>query len=394
MLKRREIAQHQALYPIPLYLSPNLDCTCFPLFRPLPSSSYLLIPFWYIANYPFTIPAYIKMAERDWKNQLTHILERLSLLEEKYDGLGQDMLSYLDGLYYSNGLTYWEYIHLESLLGLQMPRTPFKDEVIFITYHQITELMFKLVKQEITALTENLGEESEWLSKENWYKRLDRAINYFKHLCNSFDIMLTGMDSEELRKFRMALLPASGFQSVQFRHIEIMSTSLFNLIHGKQASEEPGSIEQFYDHIYWKKGGIDLDTGKKTITLKAFEAKYDDSLIQLLYKYRNRNLASLFKKAPDEIRQDEGVKQRLRDYDTSVNQLWKLSHLAAASKHLVSGSNDIEATGGTNWRTFLPPKFQQIVFFPELWNDLEKEEWGKAAVIQYFQQHVAKGWMK
>ncbi|MEM7372523.1 MAG: tryptophan 2,3-dioxygenase family protein [Bacteroidota bacterium] len=334
------------------------------------------------------------MAERDWKHQLTHILERLSLLEEKYAGLGQDMLSYLDGLYYSNGLTYWEYIHLESLLGLQMPRTPFKDEMIFITYHQITELMFKLVKQEITALTDDLGDQSEWLQPSNWHKRLDRVINYFKHLCNSFDIMLSGMDTEELRKFRMALLPASGFQSVQFRHIEIMSTSLFNLVQGTSASEEPASIEQFYDHIYWKKGGIDLDSGQKTITLKAFEERYDDSLIQLLYKYQNRNLAYLYAHAPDEVKNDEGIQQRLREFDKFVNQLWKLSHLAAASKHLVSGSSDIEATGGTNWRTFLPPKFQQIVFFPELWNEAEKEQWGKAAVMQYFQQAIAKGWMK
>ena len=36
------------------------------------------------------------MADKEWKNQLTQILERLSALEEKYDGMGQDMLSYLD----------------------------------------------------------------------------------------------------------------------------------------------------------------------------------------------------------------------------------------------------------------------------------------------------------
>lgn len=334
------------------------------------------------------------MAEKDWKHQLTHILERLSLLEDKYAGLGQDMLSYLDGLYYSNGLSYWDYIHLESLLGLQMPRTPFKDEMIFIVYHQMTELMFKLVKQEIDSLTEDLGDKSEWLSIDNWYKRLDRSINYFKHLCNSFDIMLTGMDTEELRKFRMALLPASGFQSVQFRHIEIMSTSLYHLVKKKKASDEPASIEQFYQHIYWKEGGIDLDTNKKTLTLKAFEARYDEELIQFLYKYRYRNLNYLYEHASEEIKSDQGVKDRLRRYDQFVNQLWKLSHLAAASKHLVSGNKDIDATGGTNWRTFLPPKFQQIVFFPSLWNEEEKGEWGKAAVVQYFQQNIAKSWMK
>jgi tryptophan 2,3-dioxygenase len=41
---------------------------------------------------------------------------------------------------------------------------------------------------------------------------------------------------------------------------------------------------------------------------------------------------------------------------------------------------DIKATGGTNWQKYLPPRFQKIIFFPELWTEQEKEEWGKVAV--------------
>ncbi|MDX2248500.1 MAG: tryptophan 2,3-dioxygenase family protein [Bacteroidia bacterium] len=335
------------------------------------------------------------MANKDWKNQLTQILERLSMLEEKYVGMGQDMLSYLDGLYYSNGLTYWEYIHLDSLLGLQTPRTSFKDEVIFITYHQMTELWFKLIKQEIEALTSHQGEESEYLSAANWRKRLGRMVNYFKHLCNSFDIMLSGMDHEELRKFRMALLPASGFQSVQFREIEIMSTRLRNLIRTEEnhliTERNP---DQLFPEIYWKKGGIDLESGKKTITLKEFEKRYDEELIQLIHKYENQNLESLFLLQKPEIREDAGVLEVLREYDQYVNIYWKLSHLSAASKHLVSGGNDIDATGGTNWRTFLPPRYQRIIFFPEIWTSEEKESWGKAGVLKFFQQNISRNWMK
>ena len=70
------------------------------------------------------------------------IKERLERLSEKYDAIGQDMLSYLDGLLYSNSLTYWDYIHLDTLLSLQTPRTDFPDEEIFIMYLQITELYF------------------------------------------------------------------------------------------------------------------------------------------------------------------------------------------------------------------------------------------------------------
>ncbi|MEM7654517.1 MAG: tryptophan 2,3-dioxygenase family protein [Bacteroidota bacterium] len=337
------------------------------------------------------------MAEKDWKHQLTHILDRLSLLEEKYAGMGQDMLSYLDGLYYSNGLTYWDYIHLDSLLGLQQPRTPFKDETIFIVYHQISELMFKLVKQELTILTSGKLEpkEGEIFPVQEWCMRLDRVCNYFKHLCNSFDIMLTGMDKDEMRKFRMALLPASGFQSVQFRHIEIMSTSVDNLIGEEAPTDEHLGIEELYPRLYWKRGGIDLDTKEKTITLRAFEKRYDEPLIQMLQKFETRNLNYLLGQAPKEIRELPELRDRMRSFDQYVNLFWKLSHLSAASKHLVSGNQEVEeATGGTNWRTFLPPKFQRIIFFPGLWTAEEKKEWGKAGVIKYFQAEIAKQWMK
>jgi len=76
------------------------------------------------------------------------ITERLDLLQQKYEAMGQDMASYLDGLLYADFLTYWDYIHLDTLLSLQSPKTPFPDEEIFIMYHQITELYFKLTLHE------------------------------------------------------------------------------------------------------------------------------------------------------------------------------------------------------------------------------------------------------
>ena len=35
------------------------------------------------------------------------------------------------------------------------------------------------------------------------------------------------------------------------------------------------------------------------------------------------------------------------------------------------------STGGTNWQKYLPPRFQQIIYFPELWSEEEKQNWGK-----------------
>ena len=56
------------------------------------------------------------------------IKDKLDKLQEKYAAMGQDMSAYLDGLLYADFLTYWDYIHLDTLLSLQSPKTPFPDE--------------------------------------------------------------------------------------------------------------------------------------------------------------------------------------------------------------------------------------------------------------------------
>ena len=66
-------------------------------------------------------------------------------LEEKYKSMGQDLASYLEGRLYENYVPYWDYVHLDTLLTLQKPKTDIPDEQIFIMYHQVTELYFKMI---------------------------------------------------------------------------------------------------------------------------------------------------------------------------------------------------------------------------------------------------------
>src|SRR3954466_14532752 len=102
------------------------------------------------------------------------IIERIKLLDEKYQAMGQDLNSYLDGLLYADFLTYWDYIHLDTLLSLQNPKTPFPDEEIFIIYHQITELYFKLALHECKQIAE-----ASQLTVEFFTARLKRINRYF-----------------------------------------------------------------------------------------------------------------------------------------------------------------------------------------------------------------------
>src|SRR5690554_5156540 len=75
-------------------------------------------------------------------------------IEEKYKKQGEDPNTYLAGLIQAKPITYWDYIEVDSLLSLQKPRTNFKDEKIFIYYHQVTELLLNLVLHEAEQLVE------------------------------------------------------------------------------------------------------------------------------------------------------------------------------------------------------------------------------------------------
>ena len=94
------------------------------------------------------------------------LLEKLKLLQKKYDALGEDFNAYLEGLLYADVTTYWDYIQLDTLLNLQKPKTPFSDEVVFIVYHQITELYFKLALREFEALGAKKKPSKNFLLKE------------------------------------------------------------------------------------------------------------------------------------------------------------------------------------------------------------------------------------
>ena len=83
------------------------------------------------------------------------IKEKVEKLDEKYASIGQDLTSYLDGLLFANPLHYWDYVNVDTLLSLQHPKTDFPDEQIFIIYHQITELYFKLSLLELDQISNN-----------------------------------------------------------------------------------------------------------------------------------------------------------------------------------------------------------------------------------------------
>lgn len=311
-----------------------------------------------------------------------NILDQLKKLNEKYDVMGQDLSGYLDGLLYSDYLTYWDYINLDTLLSLQTPRTAFPDEKIFILYHQVTELYFRLILNEMEqAIFTDPTDEDLFL------KRMKRINRYFDHLIDSFDVMTEGMDPNQFHSFRMALLPASGFQSGQYRKIEIYATDFNQLVHyAKRASINRNSdIQKIYESLYWKSGATELATGKKTLTLKQFEAKYAKEFMELAEQVKENNL---YQKLQQNYSHHQEIIEELKKFDLKANVDWPLQHLKSATRYLQRDPNVIKATGGTNWQKYLPPRAQRIVFYPDLWSADELEEWGNKFKKALESQHA------
>lgn len=294
-------------------------------------------------------------------------------LKEKYEAMGQDVDVHLRGLLHAKPITYWDYIQTDALLGLQTQRTTQPDEMVFIMYHQINELLFKMILWEIEQIADK-----EELTPDFFAERLNRISRYFDTLSSSFTIMGDGMEIEQYMKFRDTLTPASGFQSAQYRMIEFASTELINLIdiRFRATIDRDTPFSHAFEHLYWQAAGKNYKTGEKSALLSNFENRYMEDFITFMKKYNTVNLWSKFKSLPTETQEDVKLVNAMRHYDHTVNVLWVMAHLNAAGKYLNSGKKAVEATGGSDWQKYMHPKYQKRIFFPELWSEDEIENWG------------------
>jgi tryptophan 2,3-dioxygenase len=296
----------------------------------------------------------------------------LELLEKKYAASGQDLGMYLDGLLRSKYLMYWDYVQLDTLLSLQKPRTDYPDEKIFIIYHQITELYFNLILHELEQTCWSCG------SAEEFLMRIERVVRYFKHLEDSFEIMIGGMDLIQFREFRTALAPASGFQTAQYRMIEIYAAPLSHLVFfQKREALSQASLPEQLDNIYWNAGGVNVKTMEPTFTALAFKEKYHNQFLELATRLEQNNLWKIYKTLVVGSDLQSQIENRMRDFDAIANINWPLTHLETAKHYLQRAEGDSAATGGTNWKHYLSPENQKVIYYPELWSESEKQSWGK-----------------
>src|SRR5699024_5474294 len=167
-------------------------------------------------------------------------------------------------------LTYNNYLKIDELLNLQQLQSEPEehDEMLFIIIHQTDELWFKQVLHEFEKLRQNLTAGDTWSAA----KTMKRNLSILKTMVAQLDILET-MTPLEFNSFRGFLDEASGFQSVQFREVEILcghhSTHVFrayedepeNIKRMKSRMEETTLWECFC--MYLQEKGYDAETPER-----------------------------------------------------------------------------------------------------------------------------------
>ena len=302
------------------------------------------------------------------------ISKKIEQLDEKFGKINQKTETHLEGLLWAKPITYWDYIQTDALLNLQIQRSTLPDEMVFIMYHQVNELLFKMILWEMEQVCHNAKPSTEFFTE-----RLNRISRYFDMLTTSFDIMKEGMEPEQYLKFRNTLTPASGFQSAQYRMIEFASTDLINLIdfRFRATIDRNTSYTHALEHLYWQAAGKDYQTGEKSYLLSEFERKYKKEFLSFMEEYNTINLWQKFKQLPESDQKNPELVAAMRHYDKTVNITWVMGHFNAAKKYIESVPGNHEATGGSDWKKYMLPKYQKRIFFPELWSEDELENWGE-----------------
>ena len=118
---------------------------------------------------------------------------------------------------FTERMSYGDYLKLDTLLAAQSPLSERQDETLFIIIHHVQELWLKLIVSELEFAMRNLREDKAGIA----FKTLARVSAIQEQLISAWDVLSTMTPSDYLT-FRDQLGQASGFQSFQYRLVEIL----------------------------------------------------------------------------------------------------------------------------------------------------------------------------
>lgn len=244
-------------------------------------------------------------------------------------------------------LTYGDYLKVEELTSLQklLSDPPHHDEMLFIVIHQVYELWFKQLLHELDTIIDRLDRDEPL--KAN--RMLRRCIEIQRVLVNQVAVLET-MTPMDFLAFRDHLLPASGFQSSQFREMEYLSGLKER---GYLKNYEPGSDKRARLEARLAAPSLG-DAYYGMLRRRGFSLPEDDR------ETRVRELLRIYEDA--EQHYDLFLlTESLVEYD-EMFALWRLRHIKMVERMIGSKTG----TGGSEGATYLKSTVERR-FFPELW---------------------------
>ena len=232
---------------------------------------------------------------------------------------------------------YGDYIQLNKLLHAQKPLSSIHEENLFIIVHQSFELWFKQIILDLDSIISTFSQKAlKETELQMIVTRLSRIIQIQKLLLPKFDILET-MSPMEFLEFRDLLMPASGFQSVQFRELEI-KFGLKKDLRMKIGGETIISRFNKKDRKYL----LDLETGPSL--LQQLEKWLERTPFLLVEKFDFWN--SYKKVVSDMLKSDEKFirKNPTITSDQKESELQNLKHIRATFNLLIekkSGNNKL-----------------------------------------------------
>ncbi len=252
-------------------------------------------------------------------------------------------------------LTYASYLHLAELLALQQPRSrpPEHDETVFIVIHQVSELWFTVLLQELDKIKQDLGDNHLFRVMSS-FKRCQRVMAV---LVDQLDVLET-MTPLSFDRFRDRLETSSGFQSMQFREIEFVlglkdaatldhyPAGLFGRDQAERRLREPSVPDCLYDFLEHRGVEIPADLRARNVDQPHIADERVQDQIDALYR-SDGSYVMLF--------------ELMVDFDAELQE-WRYRHVKLVERTIGNKAG----TGGSLGVEFLKATLFRPVF-PDLW---------------------------
>src|SRR5262245_50177597 len=254
-------------------------------------------------------------------------------------------------------LTYGGYLKLHELTSLQhlLSDPPQHDEMLFIIIHQVYELWFKELLHELDTIIERLDGDLPLAA----HRLVRRCIEIERVLVDQFAVLETMMPTDFLA-FRDHLMPASGFQSFQFRELEYVSglkDSRFLKNYEATSPEyarlearlnRPSVADAYYSML--RRRGFNLpEIGVGSEQNREVVERARINELERVYQDAERHYEPFL------------LTESLIEYD-EMFAMWRLRHVKMVERMIGSKAG----TGGSEGAAYLKRTVDRK-FFPELW---------------------------